>query len=117
MISPVNSDKPINTTTEQSGRSHTDHKTAEAATSASTQQSEAAKADAPTVEVDQARRLFDMENNSIAPPETPLNTAEEARSTLASMLQQIAASPNTAAKAQAANAGSQLATVLQNAPA
>ncbi|MES9992949.1 MAG: hypothetical protein ABW098_13405 [Candidatus Thiodiazotropha sp.] len=117
MISPVNSDKPINTTTEQSGRSHKGQNTSAATAPQSKPQTEAVKANDASVDVDQARRLFDIENNSIAPPETPLNSAQEARSTLDAMLQQITASPDTAAQAQASKASSQLSTILQNAPA
>ncbi|MET0070791.1 MAG: hypothetical protein ABW096_12205 [Candidatus Thiodiazotropha sp.] len=117
MVSPVNSDKPINTTTEQSGRSHQSQTTTETAAAQSKQQPQPATANAPTVEVDQARRLYDIENNRIESSGTPLKTPEEARSMMQSIVQQIAASPETAAKAQAAKASKTLSAILQNAPA
>ncbi|MEW8353390.1 MAG: hypothetical protein AB2665_06290 [Candidatus Thiodiazotropha sp.] len=118
MVSPVNSDKPINTTTEQSGRSHASQTTTETAAAQSKQQPpQPATANAPTVEVDQARQLYDIENNRIESSETLLKTPEEARSMMQSIVQQIAASPETAAKAQAAKASKPLSAILQNAPA
>ncbi|MBT2970102.1 MAG: hypothetical protein B6D72_05995 [gamma proteobacterium symbiont of Ctena orbiculata] len=117
MVSPVTSDKPINTTTEQSGRSHASQTTTETAAAQAKQQPASAPANGPTVEVDQARRLFDIENNRIESSETLLNTPEEARSMMLSIVQQMAASPETAAKAQAAKASSPLSDILQNAPA
>lgn len=118
MISPIiNSDKPINTSTEQSGRSHNNPKTTASSPQTPTQQSQAAQPNNASPEIDQASRLFDIEKNRMQPSETALNTLEEARSTLESIVRQMISSPETAAKAQAAKASPPLAAVLQSAPA
>lgn len=118
MISPVNSDRPINTSTDQSGRSHTSQKPVEASVQSNTQQSQATQADSAAVEVDQARRLFDIENNRAQASENALNTPEQARSILESIVQQISTTPATAAEAQAGKASADpISGVLQSAPA
>lgn len=119
MINPVNSDKPINASTDQSGRSQASRKTAETPSLPSgRQKTEATQSTTTTVEVDQARRLFDIENNRIQPLENALQTPEQARSTLQSILQQLAASPETGAKAQAGNSSTDtFSGILQNTPA
>ncbi|MES9968741.1 MAG: hypothetical protein ABW092_01825 [Candidatus Thiodiazotropha sp.] len=117
MISPVNSDKPINTSTDQSGRSHTSQKTTETSTQAASQQTQAPQASSSTVEVDQARRLYDLENNRVQATQSSLATAEEARSLLENIVQQMAATPQTAASAQAGKAAADpMAGILQSAP-
>lgn len=118
MISPVNSDKPINTSTDQSGRSHTSQKTAEASAQATTQQTQASEESSTTVDVNQARRLYDLENNRIQASASNLKTPEDARSLLENIVQQIATTPETAAKVQAGNAAADpMAGILQSAPA
>ncbi|MBT3092138.1 MAG: hypothetical protein JAZ02_01425 [Candidatus Thiodiazotropha endolucinida] len=118
MISPVNSDRPINTSTDQSGRSHTSQKPAEASVQSTTQQSQATQANSAAVKVDQARRLFDIENNRVQVSENALNTPEEARSLLESIVQQISTTPATAAEAQAGKASADpISGILQSAPA
>ncbi|MEW7975865.1 MAG: hypothetical protein AB2540_01570 [Candidatus Thiodiazotropha endolucinida] len=118
MISPVNSDRPINTSTDQSGRSHTSQKPVEASVQSTTQQPQATQVDSAAVEVDQARRLFDIENNRAQASENALNTPEQARSLLESIVQQISTTPATAAEAQAGKASADpISGVLQSAPA
>jgi hypothetical protein len=118
MISPVNSDKLVNTSTDQSGRSHSSQKTTQAPASSTAQQTQATQANSPTVEVDQARRLFDIENNRIEASGDALQTPEQARSLLENIVQQIAATPESAAEAQAGNAfADSISGILQTAPA
>ncbi|MES9818346.1 MAG: hypothetical protein ACH255_07030 [Candidatus Thiodiazotropha sp.] len=119
MISPVNSDRPINPSTDQSGRSHTSQKPVETSVQSTTQQSQATQADsAAAVEVDQARRLFDIENNRAQASENALNTPQQARSLLESIVQQISTTPVTAAEAQAGKASADpISGVLRSAPA
>jgi hypothetical protein len=118
MISPVNSDKPINTSTDQSGQSRSSQKTTQAAEQTAPQQTQTTQASGSTVEVDQARRLYDIENNRIQASEFTLETPEEARSLLDNIVQQIANTPDAAAKAQAGNATADpLSAILQSAPA
>lgn len=117
MISPINSDKTVNASTEQSGRSNPSQKTTAASEQATARQSQAAEPNSATLEVDLARRLFDIENNRMQRSETNLETPQQARSLLESVVQQITASPQAAAKAQAGKASSQLSGILQSAPA
>ncbi len=117
MISPVNSDKTINTSTEQSARSNSSQKTAAPTQQQASQQSPAVEPDGTAPDIDMARRLFDMENNRIQHAENNLETPQQARSLLQSIVEQIAASPEKAANAQAGKASSTLSSLLQNAPA
>jgi hypothetical protein len=118
MVSPVNSDKLINTSTDQSGRSQTSQKTEQAPVSSTTQQPQETQANSPTVEVNQARRLFEIENNRIEASENTLQTPEQARSLLENIVQQIAATPEKAVEAQAGNASADpISGILQGATA
>jgi hypothetical protein len=118
MISPVNSDKLINTSTDQSGRSHSSEKTADRSSPSTTQQTQAPQASSPAVEVDQARRLYDIENNRVEASNNALQTPEQARSLLDSIVQQIVTTPESAAEAQAGNASADpISSILQSAPA
>jgi hypothetical protein len=117
MISPVNSDKTINTSTEQSGRSNPSQKTAAATEQIPNRQHQTVEPHDSTLEIDQARRLFDMENNRIQRAESGLENPQQARTLLQSIVQQIAGSPEEAAKAQAGKASAALSSLLQSAPA
>jgi hypothetical protein len=119
MISPVNSDKPINTSTDQTGRSQANQKSAETSSLPSGQQkTEDTQLSSATVEVDQAQRRFDIENNRNGALENALHTPEQARSLLESIMQQLAASPETAAKAQAGtHSADTVSGILRSAPA
>ncbi|MGD8912076.1 MAG: hypothetical protein PVI97_02400 [Candidatus Thiodiazotropha sp.] len=118
MISPVSSDKAINTSTDQSGRSHSSQKTAETSAPSTTQQTQETQANSPTVEVDQARKLFDIENNRVETSNNTLQTPEQARSLVESTVQQIVTTPESAARAQAGNASTDpIMHILASAPA
>jgi biopolymer transport protein ExbB/TolQ len=119
MISPVNSDKPIKPSTDHSDRSQANRETAEAPSLPSSQQNtQKTQSTASTVEVDQARRVFDIENSNLQPLENAPQTPEQARSLLDGILAQLSASPETAAEAQASNSSADtIAGILRGAPA
>jgi biopolymer transport protein ExbB/TolQ len=119
MISPVNSDKPVNVTTDHSDRSQASRKTTEATQLPSAQQNtQRSQSTGSTVEVDQARRLFDIENSDAQPLENAPQTPEQARSLLDGILQQLTANPETAAEAQAGSSSADaIASILRSAPA
>jgi hypothetical protein len=118
MISPVNSDKLTNTSTDQSGRSHSSEKTAERSAPSTSQQTQAPQANSAAVEVDQAQRLYDIENNRVEASNNALQTPEQARSLLDSIVQQIVTTPESAAEAQAGNASADpISSILRSAPA
>jgi hypothetical protein len=118
MISPVNSDKAINTSTDQSGRSNSSQKAAESSAPSTAQQTQETQANNSTVEVDQARKLFDIESNRVEAPNNAIKTPEQARSLLESIVQQIVTTPESAVKAQAGNVSTDPIThILQSAPA
>ncbi|MCU7802856.1 MAG: hypothetical protein KZQ92_07795 [Candidatus Thiodiazotropha sp. (ex Lucinoma borealis)] len=117
MISPVNSDKPISTTTEQSGRSNRGNETDQTTVSTTTQESRTSIADSSTLEVDNARQLFNIETNRANAANAVISTPEQARSLLENILQQFASSPESAAKSQAAKVSTTLSSLLESAPA
>jgi hypothetical protein len=117
MISPVNSDKPINTTTEQSGRSNSSTRTDKTSVTAATQESKKPIADSSTLEIGNARHLFDIETNRSNGTDSVISTSEQARSLLESILQQFASSPESAIKSQATMSSTTLTSLLDTAPA
>jgi hypothetical protein len=120
MISPVNNDKSINTSTDQSDRSQASGKTAETASLPSNQQNtQNTPSTSSTVEVEQARRLFDIEKNSgVQSLENAPQTPEQARSLLNGILAQFTASPETMAEAQSGKSSADtIAGILRSAPA
>ncbi|MCU7932206.1 MAG: hypothetical protein KZQ90_15495 [Candidatus Thiodiazotropha sp. (ex Codakia rugifera)] len=117
MISPVNSDKPISTTTEQSGRSNQGKETGQATASTTTQEGKTPIADSSTLEVDNARQLFNIETHRANATNAVISTPEQARSLLENILQQFATSPESAAKSQATKVSTALSSLLESAPA
>ena len=117
MINPVNSDKSINTTTDKPSQSQASVKTDQVtADNASAQQTQTQESGRPTLEVDSARQLFDIENNRSEATST-VTTPQQARSLLDTIVEQFGASPESAVKAQVAHVSAPLANLLESAPA
>ena len=116
MVSPINGEKPIATSTERLGESSKNNRPEQVApSSASSRQS---KPDEPTgdeIKLDQARQRLDLENQMTRPAGEQIATPEAARSLLDQILAQISSSPEQAFKAQG-SASSPLANLLQSAP-
>ncbi|MCG7945013.1 MAG: ribosome maturation factor rimM [Candidatus Thiodiazotropha taylori] len=115
MINPVNSDKTVQTTTDKSGQSHASSKTEQPRGSA-VEQAQAAVEQRPTLDVDNARHLYQMETTRSGQSD-PISTPQQARSMLDSLLQQISSSPESAAQAQLAQVSKPLVNLLESAPA
>ncbi|MCU7935676.1 MAG: hypothetical protein KZQ99_12480 [Candidatus Thiodiazotropha sp. (ex Dulcina madagascariensis)] len=119
MVSPVNSDKPINTTAEKSGYSNRSVKTDQTTVNTTNLETHAPEAagSGSTLEVDKARRLFEMEAGRANGADSDISTPAQARALLDNILRQFTASPEDAMKSQSAKATQPLASLLENAPA
>ncbi|MCU7920788.1 MAG: hypothetical protein KZQ95_20895 [Candidatus Thiodiazotropha sp. (ex Epidulcina cf. delphinae)] len=117
MVSPVNSDKPINTTAEKSGHSNRSVKTDQTTVNATNLETHAPEAAGSTLEVDKARRLFEMEAGRANGADSDISTPAQARALLDNILHQFTASPEDAMKSQSAKATQPLASLLESAPA
>ncbi|MCG7928544.1 MAG: hypothetical protein N0E44_00665 [Candidatus Thiodiazotropha lotti] len=115
MINPVNSDKTVQTTTDKSGQSQASGNTEQPKGSA-VEQTQAAVEERPTLDVDNARHLYQMETTRSGQTD-PISTPQQARSMLDSLLQHISNSPESAAQAQMAQVSKPLANLLESAPA
>ncbi|MEJ2394148.1 MAG: ribosome maturation factor rimM, partial [Candidatus Thiodiazotropha sp.] len=69
------------------------------------------------VEVDKARHLYDLENQTARVAATEITTPEAARSLLDQILEQLNRAPEQAMKSQASGETAPLANLLQTAPA
>ncbi|MES9833607.1 MAG: hypothetical protein ABW157_03620 [Candidatus Thiodiazotropha sp. LLP2] len=117
MINPVNSDKNIQTTTDRSSQSPANTKTDLATGNGeSVQETQASTSSRSTVDVDNARQLYEMETARSASAES-ISTPQQARSLVQNLLQQISNSPESAAEAQLAQITRPLANLLESAPA
>lgn len=117
MINPVNSEKNIQTTTDKSSQSHAKTQTNPAtAPSEQLQQAHAPSSNPPTLEVENARQLYEMET-ARSESAAAITTPKQARSLLGTLVQQFASSPESAAKAQLGHITKPLANLLASAPA
>lgn len=118
MVSPINSDKPIASSTERTGESAKNSRNEQAAKApSSSQEHKSTEPAGTTVEVDKARQLYELANQKSRATGTEITTPEAARSLLNQILEQISAMPEQAMKSQASHAASPLANLLQTAPA
>ncbi|MEW8627572.1 MAG: hypothetical protein AB2551_17625 [Candidatus Thiodiazotropha sp.] len=115
MINPVNSDKTVQTTTDKSGQSQASHKT-ETPGGSAVEPTQAAVEERPTLDVDNARQLYQMETTRSGQTDA-IDSPQQARSMLDALLQQISNSPESAAQAQMAQVSKPLANLLESAPA
>ncbi|MEJ2608687.1 MAG: ribosome maturation factor rimM [Candidatus Thiodiazotropha sp.] len=116
MINPVNSDKSITATTDKSGRSQASVKMDRVATSNTTQQIQTTETHRQTLDVENARQLYQMESRRMDAT-SAIDTPQQARSLLDSIVQQFTATPESAAKAQAAHVSTPITNLLEGAPA
>lgn len=116
MVSPINGEKPIATTTERPGESSKNHRAEQVAPSpASSSQAKPAEPAGEEIKLEQARQRLDLENQMTRPAGERIATPEAARSLLDQIVAQISDSPEQAFKAQGA-VTSPLANLLQSAP-
>jgi hypothetical protein len=117
MINPVNSEKTIQTSTEKSNQSRaTTNTELPGGNGESVSETQAASAGRATVDVENARQLYEMETTRSSPA-AAISTPEQAHSLLQTLLQQISSTPETAAEAQLAQVTKPLANLLESAPA
>jgi phage gp37-like protein len=117
MISPISGDKSIAASTERAGESSKNSRSEE--TTIAPSNAPELKTTEPlgtTVEVDKARQLYDLENQSPRVSGAQIATPEAARSLLDRILEQFSAMPEQAMKSQASAATAPLANLLQTAP-
>jgi hypothetical protein len=117
MIDPINSDKPISPATARSGESHKSVKPEQSGLPSSAAEKQAETATGTTVEVDQARQLYNLENQVHSPLASTVKTPEAARSLLDTILEQFTSAPEQVFKSQATNVSAPLASLLEKAPA
>ncbi len=115
MINPVNSDKTVQTTTDKAGQSQAGSKT-ETSGGSAIERTRAAVEERPTLDVDNARQLYQMETIRTGQSDA-ISSPQQARSMLDTLLQQISSSPESAAQAQMAQAAKPMANLLESAPA
>jgi acetylglutamate synthase len=117
MVSPINGDTSIRTSTERSGETAKNSRGEQATSSSSLPlEQKSAKPSGSTVEVDDARQLFDLENQASRISGMETTTPEEARSLLDQVLEHIRNSPEEALASQGSRATSTLANLLQTNP-
>jgi hypothetical protein len=117
MINPVNSDKSIQTTTDKPDQSRSNSKVDPMrAHSEPVQQAQATVSGRSTLDVDSARQLYEMESARSESAST-ISTAQQARSLLDTLVEQISNSPESAAKAQLTQVSQPMANLLASSPA
>ena len=117
MVSPINGDKPISVGTERSGASARNARSEQPSVAASrTPEHTGNPPEGAILDVEGARRLFDLENQSSRLQSAGISTPEAARSLLDQVLGQIGARPGEALKAQASQAAPPLANLLKTMP-
>jgi hypothetical protein len=118
MISPINGDKPVTVSTERSGESAKSNRAEQTAvTPSGTSSSHTTDPVGAIVEVDKARQLYEMENQSARVPGAEIKTPEAARSLLDQIIEQFSKSPEEAMKSQTSGASAPLINLLETAPA
>ncbi len=117
MVNPINGEKPLALSTERSGASSRNSRAELAEGSESPREREAAESVGASVDVDNARQLYEMETQRAQGAATQIATPEQARSVLQQILQQFSALPEQAMRSQGSGVSAQLAGVLQTAPA
>ena len=116
MVSPINGEKPITTSSERPGESSKNNRAEQVAPSpASSPQSKPAEPAGEEMKLDQARQRLDLENQMTRPAGEQIATPEAARSLLDQILAQISDAPEQAFKAQG-SVSSPLANLLQSTP-
>lgn len=116
MISPVNGEKPLASSSERLGESSKNNRAEQTAGSpARSGENPSAPAASESPKLDQARQLYELENQAARPAGERIDTPEAARSLLDQILEQISHSPDQALKAQG-KVSSPLANLLQAAP-
>lgn len=116
MVSPINGDKPITVSTEQTGKSTKNRPNEPTANAPSSSlEGQVAEPVGTTLEVDKARRLYDLENQTSRIAGAEITTPEAARSLLEEILAQFKQAPEQAVKSQGSQ-GDALANLLQTAP-
>jgi hypothetical protein len=117
MVSPINGDKSITASTERSEESAKNNRSEQAATAPSTsQERKSAEPAGSTLEVDSARQLYDLENQTSRVSGTEIKTPEEARSLLGQILEQFSNKPEQAMLTHGSSPAAPLASLLQTAP-
>ena len=117
MINPLNGDKPLSSAMERSGESQKNARTEPTAIPPNASDSGNEAPASPNVEVDQARQLYNLEQQVNRPVAASIDTPEAARSLLSTVLQQLQDNPDQAFRTQASNASAPLARLLEQAPA
>ena len=117
MINPLNGDKTLSSAMERSGESQKNARTEQTAIPPNASDSGKESAVSPEVEVDQARQLYNLENQANRPVAASVDTPEAARSLLNTVLQQLQENPDQAYRTQASSASAPLARLLEQAPA
>lgn len=115
MVTPVNSDKPMtlgtNGTTPSTGRASSTE-----ATGDKNQNSIAPQADTGP-DVENARQLYQLENNPLETVRPSITSPEAARTLLNQILEQFSAAPADAIKVQGSGSNGLLGNLLSTAPA
>ncbi|MCU7798383.1 MAG: hypothetical protein KZQ75_14760 [Candidatus Thiodiazotropha sp. (ex Myrtea spinifera)] len=117
MVSPVNGDKSITSTTARSGESNSSAKPQQGGVQTETLDQKATEPVSATLEVDKARQLYEMESQKNLAAGPAIETPEEARSVLGQILEQFSQTPALAMKTQAPETTATLASLLNAAPA
>lgn len=116
MVSPINGEKPLASSAERLGESSGNKRPQPSKSAVAGQpESQAATAGSESPKLDQARQLYELENQAARPAGERIDTPEAARSVLDRILQQISSNPEQAVKAQG-SVSSPLANLLQVAP-
>jgi hypothetical protein len=116
MVSPINGEKPLASSAERLGESTKNSRPEQRTGSpASSPENKPAEAADESPKLDQARQLYELENQTARPAGERITTPEAARSLLNQILEQISSTPEQAVKAQGA-VSSPLANLLQAAP-
>lgn len=116
MINPLAGDKPIAPSTEHTAQSGKSQESEQTAGRAPSREESAALPSGTTLEVDQARQLYELENQKARLEGPDISTPEEARSLLDRILEQISGAPEQAMSSQGSRAGTALALLLQTSP-
>ncbi len=117
MINPINGEKPLAISTERSGASTKNGRSERTEANESPLGREAAEPVGTSVDVENARQLYEMETQRTQGAAVEIATPDQARSVLQQILQQFSAEPEQAMKSQASGVSARLAGVLQAAPA
>jgi hypothetical protein len=115
MINPLNGDKTLSPAMERSVESRKQANAERTAPAPAEQHNEPSAS--ATVEVDQARQLYNVEHQASRPVSGTVDSPEAAGSLLNAILQQFSDSPEQAFRTQAANVSPPLVKLLEQAPA